>query len=59
MKITVYYDTFFFFPRHLTLSSTDFYDPRGSNINPFLANVPILFPLKTPENLWFSGVFRG
>ena len=28
-------------------------------INPFLANVPILYPLKTPENLWFSGVFMG
>ena len=27
--------------------------------NPFLANVPILYPLETPENLWFSGVFRG
>ena len=27
-------------------------------INPFLANFPILYPLKTPENLWFSGVFR-
>ena len=28
-------------------------------INPFLANVPILYPLKTPENQKFSGVFRG
>ena len=28
-------------------------------INPFLANVPISYPLKTLENLWFSGVFRG
>ena len=27
--------------------------------NPFLANVPILYPLKTPENQRFSGVFRG
>ena len=27
--------------------------------NLFLANFPILYPLKTPENLWFSGVFRG
>ena len=27
-------------------------------INPFLANVPILYPLKTPESLWFSGLFR-
>ena len=28
-------------------------------VNPFLANVPILYPLKTPENQKFSGVFRG
>ena len=27
-------------------------------LNPFLANVPISQPLKTPENLWFSGIFR-
>ena len=26
--------------------------------NSFLANVPILYPLKTPENQRFSGVFR-
>ena len=24
-----------------------------------LATILILYPLKTPENLWFSGVFRG
>ena len=29
------------------------------NVDPFLANVPILNPLKTPENLWLSGVFMG
>ena len=29
------------------------------NPNPFLANAPILYPLKTPVNQWFSGVFRG
>ena len=27
--------------------------------NPFLANAPILYPLQTPENQRFSGVFRG
>ena len=27
--------------------------------NPFLANIPILYHLKTPENQRFSGVFRG
>ena len=28
-------------------------------INPFLANVPILYPLKIPENQRHSGLFRG
>ena len=28
-------------------------------VNPFLASVPVSHPLKTPETLWFSGVFRG
>ena len=29
-------------------------------INPFLANLPNLYPLKTPENnSWFFGVFKG
>ena len=28
-------------------------------VNPFPASVPVLYPLKTLENLWFSGVFRG
>ena len=28
-------------------------------VKPFLANVPILYPLKTTENLWFSGVLGG
>ena len=28
-------------------------------INPLLAKVPILWPLKTPENNWILGVFRG
>ena len=27
--------------------------------NPFLANVPILYPLKTLKNLWFFGIFSG
>ena len=30
-----------------------------SFFNPFLANVPILYPLKKTETLWLSGVFRG
>ena len=28
-------------------------------LNPFLVNVSILYPLKTPENQRFSGVFWG
>ena len=24
-----------------------------------MANVDILYPLETTENLWFSGIFRG
>ena len=32
---------------------------RLNLINPFLTNVPILYPLKTPENQRFSIVFRG
>ena len=28
------------------------------SVFPFLANVPIIHPLKTPENLQFAGVFR-
>ena len=27
--------------------------------NQFLASAPVLYPLKTQKNLWFSGVFRG
>ena len=27
--------------------------------NQFLAYIPTSYPLKTPENVWFSGVFRG
>ena len=30
-----------------------------SFFSPFQSRVPILYPLKTPENLSFSGVFRG
>ena len=31
----------------------------GDLHNPFLASVPILYPLKISENQIFSGVFRG
>ena len=32
---------------------------RLPSLNPFLANVPILYPLKIPDNQGFSGIFRG
>ena len=28
-------------------------------LNSFKANVLFIYPLKMPENLWFSDVFRG
>ena len=34
-------------------------DKIGDYVNPFLPNIPILYPLKIPENVRFSGVFRG
>ena len=30
-----------------------------ATLNLFLVNVPILYPLKTPDNLWFPGVYKG
>ena len=30
-----------------------------SMVNQFVANIPILYPLKTPESLWFCGFFKG
>ena len=47
---------------HFFARSKDFRSDKYHLIgifNPFLANVPILYPLKTPENLWFSGLFGG
>ena len=29
------------------------------NFNPFSSNAPLLYPLKTSENLRFSDIFRG
>lgn len=35
-------------------------DTRSTiTVNPFLANFPISYTLKTQENFWFSGVFKG
>ena len=36
---------------------SEFYDKYF--LNPFQANVPFLYPLKTPENQMFFDVFRG
>ena len=36
-----------------------FIDVHAVVLTNFLANVPILHPLRTPENLCFSGIFRG
>ena len=32
---------------------------QSKYLNPFLVNVPILYPLKTQENLWLSLVYSG
>ena len=42
--------------RHVTFS---YYCDFNVDMNPFLANFPILYLLKTTENQRFSGVFRG
>ena len=44
---------------HFLLSLRDLKTNKNSNINPFLANVPLLYPLKTSENLRLSDVSRG
>ena len=50
----------------LNISNSSFFIRKGVFVkvflflvNPFLANVLVLYPLKTPENFWFFGVFRG
>ena len=46
---------------HETLSPafSQFKSLNPTLLNPFQANVPFLYPLKTSENLWFSDVSRG
>ena len=45
---------------YLPCKSTEWflYD-RSVVINPFLANVSVLCPLKSAENLWLQGVYNG
>ena len=46
--------------RYVTTESCWFFTIGSGNLfNTFLANASILYPLKSPENLWFSGIFRG
>ena len=44
----------------LTVSScgNQLWEPEQEWVNPFLANVPILYSLKTLEKEMYSGVFR-
>ena len=42
-----------------TESVADTRSPDLEKTKPFLANVPILYPLKTPQNQMFFNVFRG
>ena len=44
---------------YLKLQFSDVFRSSDFLLNPFLANIPILYPLKTPENQRLSGVFRG
>ena len=45
---------------HLCKAASGYYKENLQRlINLFLVNIPILYPLKTLENRWFSGVFRG
>ena len=64
---TVNFSFFFFFKSYLLLilyrsyTLRDFcnqYYYTNIPINSFLVSVPILYPLKTLENIWFSDVFR-
>ena len=43
----------------LRLNSSPHFIMVTLRLNPFLANVPILYPLKTPENQRFSDIFTG
>ena len=40
------------------LAAVDVNIHMAATFDTFPANVPIIYPLKAPYNLWFSGVFR-
>ena len=48
-------------PKKIVYSPPAFHVIPQCNIsmNTFLTNVPILYPLRTQKNLWFSSVFKG
>ena len=48
-----------FFPHFRLTFQTNKTKEISEDINPFLVNVPILYPLKTIENQNFSGFFKG
>ena len=48
----------FTFSGTVCMTGTEFLRSRIIFMNPFPANVRILYPLKTPENYRFSGVFE-
>ena len=52
-------EVFFPISYFTSIYCTNRYINYSSNINPFLVNVLILYPLKTPEKQRCSGAFRG
>ena len=60
MLVSLYYALFH---SYISYTSTVWYFTTSNNkkniLNTFSTNAPLLYPLKTPENLQFSDVFRG
>ena len=46
------------FTEEIHLENVTFCAVLSTLLNPSLVNIHILYPLKTTENIWFSGVFR-
>ena len=60
--VNVWLLTYWFKASYCILEDSSFNncnDPTEIHFNPFSTNVPLLYPLKTSENLWFSDVFKG
>ena len=58
MWVEFAWSMFRFSTKDTRLTRVDVIEHIQHNINPFLANVPIWYPLKTPENQ-SSGISRG